>query len=142
MKKNLQKPAELNLVLTMIGAYQDNNKYTKGRMKALLKRLANNCVSELEKCSRVTGKNKDQILKAYDDFDLVSGWKNSPRHIMTYCSFFIRMFENYKYYKIKQELMEIIDYYERASNRFQKNAYVSCHRSGMIAATKWQSIVS
>ena len=142
MKKNLRKPAELTLVLTMVGSYQDNNKYTKGRMKALLQRLANNCIAELEKCPRVTNTNTKKIIKVYDDFDIVSGWKNSPRHIMTYCSFFIRMFENQKYHKIKQELMEIIDYYERQSNRGQKNAYAMCHRSGMIAAEKWQKIAN
>lgn len=107
-----------------------------GRMTALTDRLEKCAGDHLNFAAAFLPNHRlNEIIRATAKFHENTGWEGKRRHICTYASLCLDLIEGLPYVKIKDILVDIVDYYDRAGDFPPASGW-----SGALAADKFRAI--
>jgi len=132
MKKLVVSHADLTLIISLEQIINVGN----GRLNRLIKQAVKEALKEADKLQLPPRSENKTILDMFEKLKKETGWNNGARHPLTFINFCLMILEKYKYQKINDILVEIMDFFERAGNAPQP-----CFWAALIAYEKWERIV-
>ncbi len=109
-----------------------------GRIRGLCDRIEKAALAEIERLPKLATEQMLEVGQKLDEFRAQSGkWQTRGAHVCTYVSFLLDLIDARPWSKIKEILVEIVDYFDRAGKMPTPSAW-----AGELACDKFRKIIN
>jgi len=125
----LKSQSELGLVASLKDIIRIN---TKSRIYGLANNASKKAYKEIKKKPLLNKKETEIVQQKFKKFEKLTKWDTNPRHLISYVSALLEIIEHTNWSEMKDDLVEIIDFFER-KNKIPPG----CFWSGKVTKQKW-----
>ena len=128
----LKRQAELSLCV----ALKDSKPsvLNKTRAGGLIDRIANIALKEMDKTGVIDRRKAEKIVGKLSEFEKCAGWgRGTEKRIETYINTLLMILDKRSQKKIRDNLIDLIDFYERDGRKIPDG----CFWSAVVNGGKW-----